>query len=76
MGRLDEQKEYIGALKVYLGFMLAVILAVGGGTSRLYLAQDVGLLFYLGVLTLLTTFLVFAIVAKHMHKKISELKDL
>ena len=36
MGRIDEQKELIGALKVYLGFVLAILLSTGTGVSRLY----------------------------------------
>ncbi len=37
MGKIDREKEYIGALKAYLGFILAVILAIGTGLVKLYL---------------------------------------
>ena len=29
MGKIDKEKEYIGALKTYLGFILAVITCYG-----------------------------------------------
>lgn len=76
MGSIDEQKELIGALKVYLGFVLAIILAVGFGTISLFKNNDIGLLFYLGVGLLFILFGVFYAVAQKMHKIITKLKDL
>lgn len=45
MGKLDRAKEYIGALKVYLGFTIAMILSIGAGISKLYLDNETGILF-------------------------------
>jgi len=76
MGKIDEQKEYIGALKVYLGFLIAVILTLGAGISKLYLVENFNLLFWFGIILLMGCFILFALISKTMHKKISELKDL
>jgi CHASE3 domain sensor protein len=76
MSKIDERKEFIGALKVYLGFILAIILAVGSGTISLFQSKDIGLLFYLGIGLLFLLFGVFYTVAYKMHKTITELKDI
>ena len=39
MSKLDKAKEYIGAIKVYMGFLLASLIAVISGTSKLYLSD-------------------------------------
>ena len=52
MGKIDEKKEYIGLLKSYLGIVVAFILSVGAGISKLYVSQNINLLFWLGVLLL------------------------
>ena len=76
MAKIDEVKEYITTLRVYLGFLLAIILSVGAGVARLYLAHNIGLLFYLGILIIVVTMIGFAIVNKKLHKEIKRLKDL
>jgi len=76
MGKIDERKELIGALKVYLGFILAIIIAVGTGTISLFQNNNIGLLFYLGIGLLFVLFGVFYVVAYKMHKIITELKDI
>jgi len=76
MGKIDEQKEYIGALKVYLGFILAIILSVGTGISKLYLAKYTGILFLVGSIILVVAILIFILIAKLMHRHIKRLKDL
>ena len=76
MSKIDEQKEYIGALKVYLGFVLATLISVGAGISRLYLSEHTGIVFWLGGLIFTSSIIIFILIAKKMHRKIEELKDL
>jgi len=76
MSKLDEKKEYIGILKVYLGFILAIIISVGTGTSKLYLAKNVGVLFLTGCFILVVAIFIFMLIAKLIHKHIKTLKDL
>lgn len=37
MGKMDEVKEHIGALKTYLSIVVAMMLAIGAGVAKLYL---------------------------------------
>ena len=43
MEKIDEKKEYIGLLKTYLGVLIAMMLAVGAGVSKLYIAMDINI---------------------------------
>ena len=76
MGKIDEQKELIGALKVYLSFILAIILSTGAGVAKLYNTGKTNLLFWLGIIILFCAIIVFGFISKRMHKLINELKDL
>lgn len=46
MSKIDEKKEYIGLLKSYMNIIVAFILAIGAGISKIYLSNDIGILFY------------------------------
>ncbi len=76
MGKIDKIKEDVGAIKSYLGFIVALIISVGAGISKLYIDGTINVLFYLGSFVMILLVLVFAIMSKKMHKKISELEEL
>jgi uncharacterized membrane protein AbrB (regulator of aidB expression) len=76
LGKLDEAKEYIGALKTYLGFIVALGIAIGAGISKLYLDNKIDILFYIGVTTIILLAIAFIIIVKHLHKKIKKLEDI
>jgi len=76
MAKLDEMKEYITTLRVYLSFLLAIILSIGAGLTKLYISENTSLLFYLGVLIIFTAMLGFLKINKSLHKEIKKLKDL
>ena len=76
MAKIDEIKEYIGALKVYLALITALLISDIGGTVKLFLNDVTGFIFWMGVVTIIVLSIIFASIAKHMHKKIKELKDL
>ena len=76
MARIDEIKEEIGAIKTYLGFIVAFIITIGAGTSKVFLANSSELLLILGVISILIFSIIFAFLAKVMHKKIKSLKEI
>ena len=76
MGKIDKEKEYIGALKAYLGFILAVILAIGTGLVKLYLNEEFGILFWVGSIVILSAIVLFSYVAKTLHAHIDKLEEL
>ena len=76
MAKLDEVKEEIGAIKTYLGFVIAFIITIGAGSSKVYLDNSSDLLLTLGIIGILFLALIFSFLAKTMHKKIKLLKDI
>ena len=76
MSKIDEKKEFITTLRVYLGFILAVILSFGTGLTKLYISENTGLLFYLGLFVIFLAMFGFLKINKTLHKEIKSLKDL
>ena len=76
MGKIDEVKEHIGALKTYLTIIIAVVLAMGAGIAKLYDENHIGLLFWLGIIVIFISIFAFILVSKAMHDSIKKLKDL
>ena len=76
MTKIDEKKEFIGLLKTYLSLLLAIILAVGAGISKLYIANHINILFWIGVSLVFICALLFILIAKKTHNEIKLLKDL
>ena len=76
MSKIDEKKEYITTLRVYLGFILAIVLSVGTGLTKIYLSQHIGLIFYLAVLLILVSIVIFLRINKKLHAEIKGLRDL
>jgi membrane protein YdbS with pleckstrin-like domain len=76
MSKIDEKKEFIGLLKTYLSLLLAIILAVGAGISKLYIANHINILFWIGVSLIFICAILFILIAKKTHNEIKLLKDL
>ncbi len=76
MAKIDQVKEYIGALKVYLALITALLMGDISGTVKLYQSGMIDFIFWLGTITIVILSIIFMLLAKHMHKKINELKDL
>ena len=76
MAKLDEVKEKIGAIKTYLGFIIAFIITISAGSAKVYLDNSSDLLLSLGIIGILFLTLIFALLAKVMHNKIKSLKDI
>ena len=76
MAKIDEIKEHINALRGYLNIVIAIILALGAGVSKLYVAAQIGILFWIGIILIILLLAVFVTIAKAMHDNIKRLKDL
>lgn len=76
MAKIDEIKEEIGAIKTYLGFLVAFIITTGAGVAKLFLDGSSELLLILGIISILVFAIIFSFLAKVMHKKIKSLKDI
>ncbi|MEA3330676.1 MAG: hypothetical protein U9Q29_03170 [Campylobacterota bacterium] len=76
MAKIDEIKEHIGALKSYLNIIVAIILTLGAGVSKLYLSSNIEILFWSGVILIVILFILFVLLSKSIHNNIKKLKDL
>ncbi len=76
MAKIDEIKEHIGALKNYMNIIIAIILAIGAGISRLYIADHINILFWVGSILIIFLLIIFATIARELHKNIAKLKEL
>jgi len=76
MSKIDEKKEYIGLLKTYMSFLLAIMLAFGAGISKLYLVNNISILFLVGVLGILISTIIFVLIARKAHNEIKNLRNL
>lgn len=76
MSKIDEKKEYIGLLKSYINVIVAFILAIGAGVSKMYISGDINVLFWVGVGFILFFVILFVAVAKKTHREIKLLRDL
>ncbi|MDF1874236.1 hypothetical protein JHD48_00650 [Sulfurimonas sp. SAG-AH-194-I05] len=76
MGKIDKEKEHIGALKVYLALITAFLMGDISGTIKLFQNDVLDFTFWIGVISIVVLAIAFMKVAKFMHKKINDLEDL
>ncbi|MDF1876769.1 hypothetical protein JHD47_02945 [Sulfurimonas sp. SAG-AH-194-L11] len=76
MSKIDEKKEYIGLLKTYLAIIVAFILAVGAGVSKLYISENINILFWIGLCLLFLSSSLFILIAKKAHNEVESLRDI
>jgi ACR3 family arsenite efflux pump ArsB len=76
MAKIDEIKEHIGALKTYLTLLVATMLALGAGVAKLYRDEEVGILFWIGLISIMLSVILFVMISRSMHSNIKKLKDL
>jgi len=76
MGKIERAKEYINMLKVYMGIVIALLISDISGTVKLFNAEKVGILFWLGVASIIVLSYIFIHLAKYVHRKIDELEDM
>ena len=55
---------------------LALIISIGSGIVKLYTTNNLNLIFFLGNIILILLLLIFIYLAKKLHSKTNELKDL
>ena len=76
MGKIDKEKEFIGALKVYIALITALLMGDVSGTVKLYQSGVLDFTFWLGIITIVILAIIFMLLAKFMHKKINDLEEL
>lgn len=76
MAKIDEIKAHIDWLKELFKILVAMLVADIAGISKLYLDQNINLLFYSGVVLIIVLSLSASIISKKIEKHIKELGDL
>lgn len=76
MGDLDRAKDSINNTRLYMSFVVTLLIAIGAGISSLYGANKLNALFWVGGFLLFSLMILFVLLAKRLHKKTENLKDL
>jgi len=76
MANIDRAKDFINNIRLYMSMILAMILAIGSGITKMYNANNYDYLFYAGNIIVLVLIFLFMYLAKLLHKKTDELKDI
>jgi len=76
MAELDRARDFINNIRLYMTMCLALIISLGSGISKMYMSDNYEYIFFIGNILLLILLLVFAYLAKKLHQKTDELKDI
>lgn len=76
MAKIDEIKTEIDWLKDLFKIIVAVLVAIIAGISKLYVDDEISVLFYLGIIVSLGFTFWIVIIAKKIKKHIKELGGL
>jgi len=76
MGEIDRIKDVLNNLRLYLGFLVAILLALGNGIISVYRVPDLLLIFWIGVVLFVLLSLLFVYIAYNLHKKTDKLREL
>jgi len=76
MAKIDEIKSHIDWLKDLFKILVAIMVADIAGVSKLYLAGQVNVLFYVGIFLVFMLSLWIAVIAKKIEKNIRDLGEL
>ncbi len=76
MGDLDRAKDFINNIRLYMTMCLALIISIGSSVSKMYVSEDFSYIFFVGNILLFLLLIVFLFLAKKLHLKTDELKDI
>ncbi len=76
MAKIDKIKSNIEWLRELFKVLVAILVADVAGISKLYLDNNIGILFYFGVILVVFLSLWILIVAKRIEANINSLEDL
>ncbi len=76
MANIDEIKEILNTLRVWLSLTIGMIAVIGGGLIRRYDAKKEDWIFYSGSFLLLLLLMAFFLIIRQISIKTKEIKDL
>jgi hypothetical protein len=76
MAKLDEIKAHIDWLKELFKVLVTILVADIAGISKLYVDENINVLFYSGVVLVIVLSISVSVISKKIEKHIKELGDL
>lgn len=76
MAKIDEIKSHIDWLKDLFKILVAILVADIAGISKLYIDENINILFYSGIVLIVLLSIWLAILAKKIEQHIKRLGDL
>jgi hypothetical protein len=76
MAKIDEVKSHIEWLKDLFKILVLVLVTDVAGVSKLYLAQQIDILFYIGILLIIILSIWVSVISRKIEMHIKELGDL
>ena len=76
MAKLDEIKAHIDWLKELFKVLVTILVADIAGISKLYVDENINILFYSGVVLVIVLSISVSVISKKIEKHIKELGDL
>jgi len=76
MAKIDEIKSHIDWLKDLFKILVAILVADIAGIAKLYIDENINILFYSGIVLIVLLSIWLAILAKKIERHIKELGDL
>ncbi len=76
MADLDRAKDFINNIRLYMTMCLALIISIGSGITKIYLSGNFSYIFFIANILLLLLLVIFVYLAKKLHQKTDELKDI
>lgn len=76
MSELDRAKDSIGNTRMYMGICITFIIAIGASVLGSYNTGNTNAAFWAGLVSICGFVIVFAILARALHRKTDSLKDI
>lgn len=76
MAKIDEIKAHIDWMKDLFKILVAILVADIAGVSKLYIENNIDVLFYVGVIFIIVLSLWLSLIARKIEKHIKELGEL
>ena len=76
MGKIDKAKEFIGLMKVFMGFLLAAIMGVVTSLIGRFDADAIDTTFWFGVVAVVILSIIFGLLVGFTLQKIDKLEEI
>ena len=76
MAKIDKQKDFLTNLRLYMSLIIVITISIGNGIAKLYNAEEITYLFYVGSALVPILLLIFVLLAKKLHIETNKLEEI